>query len=121
MGWHVWNKMVAASLSLAAAGVLACVAAVFDCFVPKASVGAFVAAMVPLGMAIAAVVVGFVWLCEKCEGYFKEYTDRLFRTRLPGPRVESKKDGCDEATGSPARPKKSSSRTISITTQWHGQ
>ena len=61
------NKMVSASFALAAAGIVACLAALFDNLVPKGSLLAFLVAVIPLGLAIAALLVGFTWLCDRLE------------------------------------------------------
>lgn len=69
MSWQ-WNKMLALSFILAAAGILACVAALFDNLVPKGSLLAFLAAVIPLGVVIVGVLIAFAWFCDKCEDYF---------------------------------------------------
>ena len=69
MYWQ-WNKVLAISFILAAAGILACIAALFDNLVPKGSLLAFLAAMIPLGVAIIGVLIAFAWFCDKCEDYF---------------------------------------------------
>jgi hypothetical protein len=69
MYWQ-WNKVLAISFVLAAAGILACIAALFDNLVPKGSLLAFLAAMIPLGLLIVGILIAFVWLCDKCEDYF---------------------------------------------------
>jgi hypothetical protein len=76
MGWQGWNRIFAVSLCLAAAGGLACLAALYNAFVPRGSVVAFLAATVPLALAIGAVVVGFVWVCEKIEDCLAQRADR---------------------------------------------
>ncbi len=57
MCWQARNKMLVVSLSMAAAGILACVAALYDSFVPKGSLLAFLATMFPLGLLVAGIVV----------------------------------------------------------------
>ena len=61
------NKMLMVSLSMAAAGILACMAAVYDSLVPRGSLVAFLATMFPLALLVAGIVVSFVWLCEHFE------------------------------------------------------
>ena len=99
--------MLAVSLSLAAAGILACVGALFDSLVAEGSIMGFLAATVPLGLAIVGVLVGFVWLCDKCESYLtRRAADRLARKRH---RVRS--------TPIPGFSRAASS----IRKKWHGQ
>jgi hypothetical protein len=66
---HAWNKMLVVSLSLAAAGIMVCVAALLDALVPKGSILGFAAGLVGLVVAIMLIVSGYVWLCQKCEDY----------------------------------------------------
>jgi hypothetical protein len=82
------NKMLVVSLSLAAAGILACLGALFDSLVANGSILAFLAATVPLGLAIAGVLAGFAWVCEKCESYFRRLPERRAakRRRFPSTR-----------------------------------
>jgi hypothetical protein len=66
---HSWNKLIAASSALAAAGVLACAAALLDAFMPKGSLAAFLASMALLGLLVTGVVIGFTWVCDKGESH----------------------------------------------------
>jgi hypothetical protein len=78
MGWHGWNRIFAISLCLAAAGGLACLAALYNIVVPRGSFVAFLAATVPLGIAVVGVLLGFIWLCEQCEDYLSRRAERRF-------------------------------------------
>jgi hypothetical protein len=103
---RVRNKMLVVSLSLATAGILACLGALFDSLVADGSILTFLAATVPLGLAIVGVLAGFAWLCDKCESYLRwRVAGRLTRTRH---RVRS-------------TPMPGFSRTASSVKKWHGQ
>jgi hypothetical protein len=78
MNMPVGKRVLVISIALAAGGVLACVAALFNVLVPKGSLLAFFAALVPLALAIIGVMVGFVNACEKCEDWLHGRRDRLF-------------------------------------------
>ena len=65
------------SASLAAAGILVCGAAIIDVHFPKGSALGFAAGVVALAVAVALVLIGFVWACDKCEEYLNGHTDRL--------------------------------------------
>jgi hypothetical protein len=65
------NKLIAASCALAAAGMLACAVAILDVFMPKGSLAGFLVGMALLALAVTGVVIGYIWVCEKCERYFK--------------------------------------------------
>jgi hypothetical protein len=87
MGAYVWKRLLVLSFTLAAAGILACAAAVIDVLLPQASVPAFLGSMVFLGGAVIGTMAAFVWLCDRCEDYFAEYLDRLLDRsgRVPPP------------------------------------
>jgi hypothetical protein len=74
---RLWNKMVLVSVALAAAGTLVCVTALIGTAVPKGSAWGFAAEVVASGVAIALVVAGYVWVCDKCEQYLSGRTERL--------------------------------------------
>jgi len=63
------NKLIAVSCSLAAAGVLACAVAIIDAFMPKGSLVGFLTGMALLALVVTAVVIGYTWVCDKCERY----------------------------------------------------
>ncbi len=63
MYWHPWTKLMALSGAVAGGGILACAAALLDLLMPGASMPAFVAMTVVLGLVIAGVVATFAWLC----------------------------------------------------------
>jgi hypothetical protein len=102
---RVRDKMLVVSLCLAGAGILACVGALFDGFVSGGSIMAFLAATVPLGLAIIGVLLGFAWVCDKCETYLRRRADRLALKRRR-----------DAATAG-----RSSARTAPVLRKWHGQ
>ena len=80
---HCWNKLIAISSALAAAGILACAGALLDAFIPRGSVLGFLTWMVVLGIIIIGTVVGYTWVCDKCESYFNGRLDRLLsRSKL---------------------------------------
>ena len=83
---HFWNKSIAVSSALAAAGVLVCAAAILDAFMPKGSLAAFLASMALLGLVVTGVVIGYTWVCDKCESYFNGRLDRLLSGREPNRR-----------------------------------
>ena len=80
---HSWNKLIAVSAALAAAGVLTCAVAIRDAFMPKGSLAAFLASMALLGLAVTGVVIGYTWVCDKCESYFNGRLDRLLSMGKP--------------------------------------
>jgi hypothetical protein len=81
MGWQGWNRIFAVSSCLAAAGGVTCLAILYNLLVPRGSLLAFLAAAVPLGCAVVAVVLGFMWTCEKCEEYLSRRAERWFGAR----------------------------------------
>ena len=101
---RVRNKMLVVSLSLAAAGMLACMGALFDGLVSGGSIMAFLVATVPLGLGIMGVLLGFVWVCDKCESHLSRRADRLALSRR---RAAS-------------TPKPTSSRVVPVIRKWHG-
>jgi hypothetical protein len=80
MNSHWWEKTIVISMILGTAGILACVAAIFNIDVPKGSLTAFLAAIIPLGLAIIGILVGFTWVCDKCNDYFKRRSNRLHQS-----------------------------------------
>ena len=55
---------MALSWAVAGGGILACAAAMLDLLAPTASIAAFIAVMVGIGVAVAGVVATFAWLCD---------------------------------------------------------
>ena len=49
---HSWNKLIAVSCALAAAGILACAGALLDVFMPRGSLLGFLTWMVVLGIIV---------------------------------------------------------------------
>ena len=80
---HCWNKLIAVSSALAVAGVLACAAALLDVFIPRGSLVGFFTRMALLGFAVTGAVIGYTWVCDKCESYFNGRLDRLLSRSKP--------------------------------------
>jgi len=74
---HSWKKVIFSSFALGVAGILTCISALLSDLVPTWSVLAFIAVLIPLGLAIVGILAGFVWICDKCEEYFNEKKDKL--------------------------------------------
>lgn len=74
---HAWKNTLAISITLAAGGILSCIGAILETFMPKGSPVAFLAMMILLGLAVGGVLVGFAWVCEKCEGWLSKRFDRV--------------------------------------------
>jgi hypothetical protein len=145
MGWQAKNKMLIVSLSLAAAGILACIGALYDTLVPKGSLLAFLATMLPLGLLVAGIVVVFVWLCERFESCPKRLEEERLKSRtaefpavgeerrhlrdeldrrrevLPFPLPKLAEDRYLDGLRGTARPKASGVAVPSLSEQWHGQ
>jgi hypothetical protein len=65
------NKLIAVSCALAAAGILACAVAILDVLMPRGSLAGFLTGMALLTLLVTGVATGYIWVCEKCESYFK--------------------------------------------------
>lgn len=142
---RVKNKMLVGSLSLAAAGMLACMAALYDTLVPKGSVVAFLGTMLPLGVLVAGIVATFVWLCEHFEGHperregeppklrppefpttleeRRHLLDEIERHRdvSPFPKQTLARDRYLDGIRGPALPRANGVQTSPLVGQWHGQ
>ncbi|MGD0382007.1 MAG: hypothetical protein ABSA77_00705 [Thermoguttaceae bacterium] len=81
---HSWKKVIFSSFALGVAGILTCISALLSDLVPTWSVLAFIAVLIPLGLAIVGILAGFVWICDKCEEYFNEKKDKLLEGRKHG-------------------------------------
>ncbi len=88
MGWRVWNRMIVVSSSLAAAGILVCIAAMLNALVPKGSILGYAGWTVGLAAAAILVAGGYMWVCDKCEDYLSERLDRLLAKGSRKPPVE---------------------------------
>ena len=66
---HSWDKLIAASAALAAAGVLTCAAALLDATIRHGSLVTFLASMAFLGLAVTGAMIGFTWVCDQGESY----------------------------------------------------
>lgn len=71
------NQIIAVSAALGAAGLLACVAALFDVFLPKGSFVGLLAGMFLLGFVVTGVMIGYTWACDKCENVFHGWLSRI--------------------------------------------
>lgn len=80
---HYRNKLTAVSFAMAAAGILTCAAALLDVFIPSGSFVGFLAKMALLGLAVTGVVIGYTWVCDKCENYFIGRRDRFLNGSEP--------------------------------------
>jgi len=145
MYWQAKNKMLVVSLSLAAAGMLACIAAVYDSFVPKGSLLAFLATMLPLGLLVAGIIAVFVWLCERFEGTPERRDEQRSKLRPPEfpttgerqrhfldeierhrdvsqfPKMTAAADRYLTGVRGPAQPRNTSAQAPPLLRQWHGQ
>ena len=83
---HSLNKLIIVSFALAAGGILACAGALLDVFVPSGSFVGFLIKMVVLGFAVTGTMIGYAWLCDKCESYFSGRLDRLLGRSKPNRR-----------------------------------
>ncbi|MGA2059515.1 MAG: hypothetical protein ABSG67_03465 [Thermoguttaceae bacterium] len=72
-----WKKVIIGSFVLGFAGIMTCISALLSDLVPAWSVLAFIAVLIPLGLAIIGILAGFVWLCDKLEDYLNEKKDKL--------------------------------------------
>ena len=77
MYWRTWNNILIVSFSLAVAGILLCIAALLDILVPRGSTAGIVVGLAALGTLIALVVAGYAWICDRCDDYLSDYSDRL--------------------------------------------
>jgi hypothetical protein len=91
MSPSAWKRMLWLNFGLAGGGILACVAALLDFFVATGSILGFFATTVPLGLAVIAVLFGFLKACDKAEEYLDTRTDRLLGMRTPPSFKESHK------------------------------
>ncbi len=112
-----WNsKLIAVSCALAAAGVLACAVAILDVFTPKESLAGFLTNMALLALVVTAVVIGYTWVCDRCERYF---SGRLDRFRRGGKRQSRALDPYDPTLGGSVSPKDAATPTTARVR--HGQ
>jgi hypothetical protein len=72
-----WNRLIVASCALAAAGILACGFAVLHVLTPIGSILDFLAGVVLLALVVVGVMIGYSWICEKCEDLPEERLDRI--------------------------------------------
>jgi hypothetical protein len=61
------NRLLVTSITLAAAGLLTCAAALLDAILPWVSLAAFLGWLFAAGAAIIAIMVSFAWTCEKVD------------------------------------------------------
>jgi hypothetical protein len=84
---YLAHKLITASSALAAAGVLACSAAILEALMPKASVAGFLASTVSLGLVVAGVVIAFGWCCEAWENCLNGRLDRILGSEASTPKA----------------------------------
>ena len=72
-----WKKVIIGSFILGLAGIMTCISALLSDLVPTWSVLAFIAVLIPLGLAIVGILAGFVWLCDKFEDYLNAKRDKM--------------------------------------------
>ena len=72
-----WKKVIVGSFVLGFAGIMTCISALLSDIVPTWSVLAFIAVLIPLGLAFVGILAGFVWLCDKFEDYQNEKKDKM--------------------------------------------
>jgi len=70
------NRLLLTSLALAAAGILTCVACAIDVVFPRGSLLAFLGWMVAAAIAIAAIMIGFAWSCEKVDEFGQSHRNK---------------------------------------------
>lgn len=78
---HSWDKLIAISWALAAAGFVACAGALLDAFVPRNSLLGFLTWMVGLGIVAVGSAAGYAWICDRCGRSFEQRIDRLMAGR----------------------------------------
>jgi hypothetical protein len=101
---HSESKLLAISFALAAAGILACAGALLDAFIPRYSFFGCLTWMAVMGSIVIGTLVGYTWICDKCDRLFDSRHDRL----LNGSDLEDKDDIVNpQATvrPQPAKPK----------------
>ena len=72
-----WKRLIVASSALAAAGILACGFAVLHVLAPIGSMLDFLAGVVLLGLVVVGAMIGYSWLCDKCEDMPETRLDRI--------------------------------------------
>ena len=72
-----WNRLIAASCALAAAGILACGFALLHILTPIGSMLDFLAGIVLLALVVVGVMIGYSWVCKKCEDLPEKRLDRI--------------------------------------------
>ena len=84
-----------------------CAVVLLDVFMPRGSVVGFLANMALLGF-VTGVVIGYTWICDKCESYFSGRLDRLLsrasRTQRCGKSGGPGEPAADGAKGRWPRP-----------------
>ena len=66
------HRLITVSAAVAAAGVLACSAAVLEVLLPRGFIAAFLIGLVLVGFAVIGAMLGFTWLCDRLEGHFPQ-------------------------------------------------
>lgn len=81
MGSHGWSKLIGVSLALAVAGILTCVGAILDVYIPGRSQLGSLGRVALIAFAVTATVIGYTWVCDKSENYLNGRLQRLLSTR----------------------------------------
>ena len=106
MWLNPWNKVLAASLSLAAGGILACIGAIAEATTPNAPVITSILKMFLLALAIGGVMTVLMWIYDRADDY---WIDRLDR------RLGVKKKTCGAGPERPGKtPKQPASRATHL-------
>ncbi len=83
MDSHPFNRLLVITLALPAAILITGSAAILDYLFPRGSSLSFLEAMLPLGLVIAGVIVGFVWACDKCESWLQPDAEEALSRACP--------------------------------------
>jgi hypothetical protein len=89
MDSHPFNRLLVIALALPAAILIAGMAAILDYVFPRGSLLSFLGAMLPMGLVIAGVIVGFVWACDKCERWLQPDAEEALSRARPVVRLRA--------------------------------
>ena len=107
MWLNPWNKLLAASVSLAAGGILACIGAIMEATMPNAPVIVSISKLILTVLAIGGVMTVAMWIYGRADDY---WIDRLDR------RLGVKKETRDTRPKRPERPGKTPKQPASRAT-----
>jgi hypothetical protein len=83
MNSYPFNRLLVIALALPAAILIAGSAAIVDHLFPRGSLLNLLATLLPMGLVIAGVIVGFVWACDKCERWLQPDTEEALSRACP--------------------------------------